>query len=258
MSFAGKVVIVTGGASYIAQAIGEALTARGGRVLLADVAEPDGPLPDGARFVSADLTVEADLDRIVDTAVGEFGGVDGFVHSAAIFDDELFDTPGALWHRALQVNLVSAAQLTGKVTPHLARRGGGAVVYVASVSGKQSQPGRLVYSVTKAGLIALARNGSQQLAPQRIRVNTVSPGWTWSRNIERRYGTRERADQLGPEWHPLGRMADPAEVAAAVCFLASDEAAFVTGADLAVDGGYSALGPEAFGAAFDEIPTVPP
>jgi NAD(P)-dependent dehydrogenase (short-subunit alcohol dehydrogenase family) len=82
----------------------------------------------------------------------------------------------------------------------------------------------------------------------------VSPGWTWSRNIERRYGSRARADEFAAEFQPLGRMADPAEIADAVMFVASAGAGFMTGADLAVDGGYTALGPEALGQAARRFP----
>jgi NAD(P)-dependent dehydrogenase (short-subunit alcohol dehydrogenase family) len=81
--------------------------------------------------------------------------------------------------------------------------------HLASISGRASQPNRVVYNVTKAGLLMLVKTAGQQLAPRGIRVNAVSPGWMWSRNIERRYGTRERADALGAEFHALGRIATP-------------------------------------------------
>ena len=152
------------------------------------------------------------------------------------------------------MNLVSAAVLTGKAAARMTR--GGAVVHLASISGRTSQPNRVVYNVTKAGLLMLVKTAAQELAPRGIRVNAVSPGWMWSRNIEQRYGTRERADAMGAEIHALGRIADPAEVAEAVLFLVSDRASFVTGADLLVDGGYSAMGPEALGQVFDKIRTI--
>ena len=260
-SVSSRVFLVTGGSSFIAAALAERVVVNGGSVVLADVAEQPGrqleaELGERARFVPTDITVDDELDALVARTVAEFGGIDSLVHAAAIFDDALLDTPRALWHRALDVNLVSAAVLAGKVAPYLERSPNGSVTFVASVSGKQSQPNRVVYSVTKAGLLGLTRNAAQALAPQGIRVNAVTPGWTWSRNVERRYGSRARADLLGAEFHPLGRMADPGEVADAVLFLASDRATFITGADLPVDGGYGAIGPEAMGQAFAKVPTV--
>ncbi len=172
------------------------------------------------------------------------------------FDDELYDTTRSDWHRALDINLVSAAVLTGKARDAMRAAGGGSIVYVSSVSGHRAQPTRMVYSVTKAAAHMLAKTGATQLAPDGIRVNTVSPGWTWSRNIEARYETRRQADAYGAEFHSMGRMADPDEIAAAITWLLSDDASFVTGTDLAVDGGYTALSPEALGQALAAHPPV--
>jgi len=258
--FDGKVVVVTGGASFIGEAIGRRLSDDGAAVVLVDQNELDGAaaadrLGDRVRFLRTDVRDDAQLDRLVETTVADLGRIDILVSAAAVFDDERFESRRTLWHKALDINVVSAAVLTGKVVPHLRR--GSSVVYVASVSGTASQPGRIVYNVTKAALLMLAKAGAQELAPKGIRVNAVSPGWTWSRNIERRYGSRERADAFAAGFQPLGRMADPAEIADAVRFIVSDRAAFITGTELAVDGGYGALGPEGLGQPYEKTPVLP-
>ena len=251
--------MVVGAASFVGAAIAGALVGAGARVVLGDLDDDHGGavagrLGGGAQFVRTDVSDDAQLDRLLATALDGFGRLDTLVGATAIFDDERLATSRELWHRVLDVNLVSAAVLTGKAAAQMSR--GGAIVHIASVSGRSSQPNRVVYNVTKAGLLMLVKTAAQQLAPRGIRVNAVSPGWMWSRNIERRYGTRERADALGAEFHALGRIADPEEIAEAVLFLISDRASFITGADLAVDGGYSAMGPEALGQAFDRIRTI--
>lgn len=177
----GKVAVVTGGASLIGLAIARHFIAEGGRVVAGDRneslrSEVEGALGDAGQYLSGDVTEDAYLDRLVAAAVEGFGRLDCIVTATAIFDDEGYASTWELWHRALDINMVAAARLTGKAVPYL--RDGGAVVYVASVSGSASQPDRMVYNTTKAALLMLAKTGAQELSPDGIRVNAVSPGWT--------------------------------------------------------------------------------
>jgi NAD(P)-dependent dehydrogenase (short-subunit alcohol dehydrogenase family) len=255
----GRTAIVTAGGSYLGRAVGAALLAQGARVVLADRDEEHGveaaaDLGVGAIFLPTDVTSDAEIDNLVVAAMERFGRLDILVSGTAAFEDERLDTTRELWNRVLDVNVTSAAVLTAKAAERMPR--GGAIVHIASVSGTHAQPTRVVYNTSKAALLMLVKTAALQLAPRGIRVNAVSPGWMWSRNIERRYGTRERADTLAAEFQVLGRMADPEEVAQAVLFLASDRASFVTGAELLVDGGYSTMGPEARGQPFEKVRTI--
>ena len=253
-------IVVTGGASLIATALAERLVSTGERVLLADRneavrAEVESRLGDSGIYLVGDVTDDGFLDEVTAAAAG-MGPVQGAVHAAATFDDGLYNTTRAEWHRALDINLVSAAMLSQKVIPHMEAGGGGSIVYVASISGYRAQPARMVYSVTKAALHMLAKTGGTQLARRGIRVNSVSPGWTWSRNLDVRHGSRERADAFAAEFQTMGRLADPDEIAAGIQWLLSDEASFVTATDLTIDGGYAANSPEAMGQPFQKYPPL--
>ena len=142
------------------------------------------------------------------------------------------------------MNLVSGVRLVGKVAPHMAAAGGGSVINFASTSGKRATLRTFVYSATKAAILGITRNQAVLLAGDGIRVNSVSPAWTWSNPVIAMSGDdRGLADEFAGPFHLPGRIADPDEIANVVVFLASDWSSFITGTDIAVDGGYTALGP---------------
>ena len=261
MDFSGKVVLVTGAASLIGVETISQLLGAGARVVACDTEANAHHLDEWATservlLLPGDVGDDAYLVGAVDRAIEHCGGIDMLVTVAAIFAD-----PGVLasqedWRRIMDVNVISVARLINLCAPTMKERGGGSVVVVSSISGRRSQPGRVLYPTTKAALLGLSRNSAQALASDGIRVNAVLPGWTWSRNIERRYGSRERADAFASEFQYLGRMADPAEIADAIVFLLSDRASFITGAELNVDGGYLGAGPEAVGQAMEKVPVI--
>ena len=182
----GRVAVMTGGASLIGLAFARSWIDGGGSIVLGDRdatarEEVEATVGSRGRYLVGDVADDAHLAELVATAVDEFGQLDAVVSGPAVFDDAGYATTREAWHRSLDINLVSAARLTDLALPHLGD--GAAVVYVASISGRVSQPGRMVYNTTKAGLLMLAQTGAQELAPQGIRVNTVSPGWTWSLSL---------------------------------------------------------------------------
>lgn len=250
-------VIITGGATLIGQALAEAFVAAGSQVAILDIDEAAGAaladrLGPAARFIATDITRDDQLQAAVARVEAEVGGIDILVNLACSYLDDGLASSRADWLTALDINLVSAVMAAKAVHPALCRRGGGVIINFSSISAEVAQTGRWLYPASKAAMRQLTRSMALDLAEAGIRVNSVSPGWTWSRLIEEvSGGDRARTDRVAGDFHMLGRAGDPAEVAQVVLFLCSDRASFVTGADYAVDGGYSALGPE------QRVPAIP-
>jgi NAD(P)-dependent dehydrogenase (short-subunit alcohol dehydrogenase family) len=243
-----KVAIVTGSTQGLGADIARGLAAQGARVVVLGrrAAEADAVragLGSDGLAVEADITDDEQIARAVRLTLERFGRIDILVNNACIYVDRGLASSRDEWLQTLNVNLVSAALFAQQVAPHLPR--GGVIVNIGSAGGKFGSAGRALYPASKAALLQLTRSLAATLAPQGVRVVTVSPAWTWGPSVEQMAGgSRAKADEVGAHFHPLGRVGNGAEVAAAVAFVCSDAAAWITGCDIPVDGGYSMLGPD--------------
>jgi NAD(P)-dependent dehydrogenase (short-subunit alcohol dehydrogenase family) len=255
--FAEKVAIVTGGGTGIGRAIAMRLASEGAAVTIADVNEGFAAQTvaeiraagDQARFVRCDVARATDVQAMVDGVMGEHQRIDVLVNNAGIPGplapiDELAEEA---WERVLSVNLGGVYRCTKYALPGLEASKAGAIVSIASTFGMIGAPNTPAYAAAKGGIIALTKQLAVDLGPRGIRVNAVSPGYVDNDMDQRR--TRMTAEdaaanlaarEAAAALQPLGRQADVNEIAAAVAFVASDEASFMTGAVVPVDGGCTA------------------
>ncbi len=190
-----------------------------------------------------DVASESETPAAAGATHEAFGRLDILVSAAAPHEPSgtVLETSLADWDQVLRVNLTGSFLLSRAVLPLMIAGGGGSIILIASQLGRVGSAGRAAYCATKGALIQLAKVLAIDHAGQNIRVNTLSPGAVETERITRRYGSFEAARAaIGPR-HVLGRLGQPSEIAAAAVFLASDASSFVTGSDLLVDGGYTAV-----------------
>ena len=238
--FTGYSAVVTGGASGIGAATTQALAAAGARVTILDVQDGAGVAASlrGCRFTAVDVRDAGAVEQAVDAAAEAQGGLDGLVNNAGISPAKLLDgTAEDDWDRIIDINLKGAFNCVKAAVPHLRARGGGAIVNLSSVAGKNISLGAGVpYTTSKWGAIGFTRHLAYELAPWQIRANAICPGPTRTRLLGER-GDTEESLAATAKGIPLGRVVEPGDIANAILFFLSPQAAMCTGAELVVDGG---------------------
>lgn len=242
----GKVALVTGGGAGIGRAIAIEWAQAGGIVVVtdADARAADKVAQElGSGHHACGLNV-ADLGAIqaaVNFAVEKAGGIDVLFNVAGVnMPRNVEEIEDADWSRILDINLTSVYRCSKYAIPHMRKRGGGAIVNVASIAGVMAENRCSAYSASKGGVVLLTRNMAMDFAPDRIRVNAVCPGSTLTPRIEGYMANQPEHRREMEEMNPLKRFAMPEEIARPAVFLASDHASYVTGAALVVDGGLTA------------------
>ncbi len=236
-----SVAVITGAAAGIGEAVARRLAEEGASVVLLDIHEEKGQAvaesigSDRATFITCDVSDGAALTAAIDTVVERFGGMDILVNNAGTGAlGDVVDLPADDWNRIIATNLSSVFYASKAAIPGMRKRGAGAVVNIASVSGLRGDYGLSVYNATKGAIVNLTRGMALDFAKDGIRVNAVAPGWTLTNAFQ------ATMDIVRPGFEaviPMHRGAEPSEIASVVAFLASDDASYVTGECVVVDGG---------------------
>ncbi len=251
----GKVAIVTGGANGIGRAIMERLCQEGVSVTFSGISEGGVAterecLAKGypVQFIRGDMSDGAFCRQLVDETASRWGKVNFLVNNAFSFIAKGIDATREEWLRMMTVGPIGYATMVGFVAPLMRAQGGGAIVNLSSISAHIAQPCRWTYNAAKGAVNQLTRCMAQDLSIDQIRVNTLSPGWIWTREVDKAAGfDRAKWDPIWGKFHMLRRCGQVEECAGPAAFLLSDDSSFITGTELMVDGGYCAMGPEGLG-----------
>lgn len=243
-------VLVTGAGSGIGAAIAKRFLGEGRSVILVDLNGPAAhkvlrSASAGARgmVLEGDVSDEKFVRRAVETTDAEWGPLQVLVNNAGIeINGRVVDQPREKWDRQIAVNLTAVFLLSKYCIPSMRSRGGGSIVNISSVHAFASWPGCAAYDASKAGLLGISRALAVDHGPDGIRVNTVCPGYIRTPLLEQWFASKDTGEQDALRFHPLGRIGRPEDIANAVFFLASDQASFITGTVLTVDGGLMAAG----------------
>lgn len=249
-----KVAVVTGAATGIGEASATALARAGATVMFADIDEGKGQAnvqalaEDGhdVAFLRADVRVTADIEALVAETVKRFGRLDILVNNAAVaIPGKVAEISEEDWNRTLDTNLTSVWRGMRYAIPHMLEQGGGSIINISSVQGLIGFSAWSAYAAAKGGINALVRQAAVDYSPYNIRINAVAPGTINTSMNARVIKEVEDGEALMQQWasrHAAGRIGEPEEVGALVAFLASDDAAFITGEVIRVDGGLAING----------------
>ncbi|HEY1703702.1 MAG TPA: 3-oxoacyl-ACP reductase [Trebonia sp.] len=242
----GRTAVITGGGSGIGLASAKRLAAEGARIVIADLDETAGnsaAQETGGLFVRTDVASEADVENVFAVAHSEYGSVDVAFNNAGISppeDDSILDTGIDAWRRVQEVNLTSVYYCCKHALPYLRDQGRGSIINTASfVAVMGSATSQISYTASKGGVLAMSRELGVQFAREGIRVNALCPGPVNTPLLKELFAKDPERASRRLVHVPLGRFAEPEEIAAAVAFLASDDSSFITASSFLVDGGIS-------------------